>query len=83
MGFWTWPGDLDGIIWDVENEETICLLEYKTHNLNTIINAESSTNYGNEDYRRFNVLRIVRDYINKFQKEISILLPLTFRGQMV
>jgi len=62
-----WPGDLDGALWDSEDKRIAALLEYKTHNLDTEIKKEGTSNYGNEDYRRFMVLRMLRDYINKKQ----------------
>ncbi len=49
-----WPGDLDGVL--MLNGEPLCILEFKTHNLNTPIQDERIGKYGKEDWRRFYVL---------------------------
>ncbi len=49
----SWPGDLDGVIF--HQDQPLCTLEFKTHNLRTPINEEHIGKYGQQDWRRFEV----------------------------
>lgn len=63
-----WPGDLDAIIFDNTEEKFIALLEFKTHNIDTPIENEHIGKYGQEDWRRFDVLF---DLIDNFQAKLK------------
>jgi hypothetical protein len=63
-----WPGDIDTILYDNELKKFIGIIEFKTHNNDTPIENESIGKYGNEDWRRFDVLF---DLIDNFNHKLN------------
>lgn len=57
-----WPGDIDGILFLRKIPRAI--LEYKTHNLNSPIRNERIGKYGKADWRRVNVLNVLKNKLN-------------------
>jgi len=51
-----WPGDIDAIIYDKAKQKFVAFIEFKTHNKNTPIVNEHIGKYGQQDWRRFDVL---------------------------
>lgn len=62
-----WPGDLDALFYLIEEKKIIALIEFKTHNKATPIEEEYIGKYGNEDWRRFDVLYSLQAEIEKKQ----------------
>src|SRR5690606_12642801 len=60
-----WPGDIDAIIFNNITQRFDAIIEFKTHNIDTPIQNERIGKYGQEDWRRFNVLF---DLIDNFHK---------------
>ena len=63
-----WPGDIDALIYSHKTKRYEIILEFKTHNIDTPIQNESIGKYGQEDWRRFNVLF---DLIDNFQIRLN------------
>lgn len=57
------PGDIDAVIFEKKNKAFISFIEFKTHNINTPTENESIDKYGVQDWRRFDVLFDLQDYI--------------------
>lgn len=59
-----WPGDIDTIIYDRVNNQYVAIVEFKTHNIDSPIVNEHIGKYGEQDWRRFNVLFDLIDNFN-------------------
>lgn len=59
-----WPGDIDAIIYNNINQRYQAIIEFKTHNINSPIEQEEIGKYGEQDWRRFNVLFDLIDNFN-------------------
>ncbi len=62
-----WPGDLDALVYVKNKNQTIALIEFKTHNRNTPITDEYIGKYGNQDWRRFEVLYNLQEQLEIVQ----------------
>lgn len=62
-----WPGDLDALFYLIKENKIIALIEFKTHNKNTPIEKEFIGKYGDQDWRRFEVLYNLQDELNAIQ----------------
>lgn len=51
-----WPGDIDTLVYDQVQQKYLAIIEFKTHNIDTPVSEEHIGKYGQEDWRRFNVL---------------------------
>ncbi|GAB3910627.1 hypothetical protein [Mucilaginibacter boryungensis] len=60
-----WPGDIDTIIYDKVKGKYLAIVEFKTHNLDQPIEQEHIGKYGDQDWRRFNVLFDLADNFNE------------------
>lgn len=69
-----WPGDLDGIIFNKNNNQILSILEFKTHNLDTPIENESASKYQSQDFRRFRVLEYLQTHVSTIQQDLPSLL---------
>lgn len=71
-----WPGDVDGFIFNPITNQVIFILEFKTHNINTLTEDEHVGKYGAQDWRRFDVLyslqRCLKDRTNHEPKLLYI-----------
>lgn len=63
-----WPGDIDALLYNNINQRFEAIIEFKTHNIDSPVENESIGKYGQEDWRRFNVLF---DLIDNFDKTMS------------
>lgn len=62
-----WPGDIDALIFNNETQRFDAIIEFKTHNMDTPIQNERIGKYGQEDWRRFNVLfDLIDNFNNRF-----------------
>ncbi len=59
-----WPGDIDALIYNHVQKKYIAIIEFKTHNKDEQIGQEHIGKYGQEDWRRFNVLFDLTDNFN-------------------
>ena len=59
-----WPGDIDTIIYDRIKKQYVAIVEFKTHNIDSPIEKEHIGKYGEQDWRRFNVLFDLTDNFN-------------------
>lgn len=59
-----WPGDIDTIIYDRVKKQYVAIVEFKTHNIDSPIEKEHIGKYGEQDWRRFNVLFDLTDNFN-------------------
>jgi len=62
-----WPGDIDGIITDKISGQVKSIIEFKTHNINSLIENQYIGKYGKQDWRRFEVLYRLQDAIQSAQ----------------
>ncbi len=62
------PGDIDAVIFDKKNKTFRSFIEFKTHNINSPTENESIDKYGDQDWRRFEVLFDLQEYIRKEKK---------------
>lgn len=60
-----WPGDIDAIVYDKQNNRFPAIIEFKTHNKDTPIQGEHIGKYGAQDWRRFDVLFDLTDNFYK------------------
>ncbi len=51
-----WPGDIDTLLFNHTTGRFDAIIEFKTHNIDSPIENERIGKYGQEDWRRFNVL---------------------------
>ena len=63
-----WPGDLDGVVFERNAQKVLGILEFKTHNLNSAIEDEQISRYGQQDMRRFDVLSYLQKNLSAKQK---------------
>lgn len=63
------PGDLDAIIFDKQLNEVISLIEFKTHNIDSPIENENIGKYGVQDWRRFEVIFNLKNFIEGKQSK--------------
>lgn len=63
-----WPGDIDSLIFNNRTHQYEAIIEFKTHNIDSPIQNERIGKYGQEDWRRFNVLF---DLIDNFNARLS------------
>lgn len=63
-----WPGDIDTIIYDRVQKQYLAIVEFKTHNIDSPIEEEHIGKYGDQDWRRFNVLF---DLIDNFHAKLG------------
>ncbi len=62
-----WPGDLDALFYLINENKIIALIEFKTHNKNTPIENEFIGKYGEQDWRRFEVLYNLQNELSAIQ----------------
>lgn len=63
-----WPGDIDALIYSHATEKFLAIVEFKTHNIDSPIEKEHIGKYGDQDWRRFNVLF---DLTDNFQDRLG------------
>ena len=51
-----WPGDIDAVIYDKKKNKYVAFIEFKTHNIDRPVIEEHIGKYGEQDWRRFDVL---------------------------
>lgn len=51
-----WPGDIDAVIYDRQKKKYAAFIEFKTHNIDKKTSQEHIGKYGQQDWRRFDVL---------------------------
>ncbi|MFB0497310.1 hypothetical protein ABID99_003547 [Mucilaginibacter sp. OAE612] len=59
-----WPGDIDAMIYNLGTGRFEAIIEFKTHNMDAPVQNEWIGKYGDEDWRRFNVLFDLIDNFN-------------------
>lgn len=62
-----WPGDLDAVLVDKASGDVLALVEFKTHNRDTPVEDEAPGKYGQQDWRRFEVLYGLQDRLQAAQ----------------
>ena len=62
-----WPGDLDALLYLIKENKIMALIEFKTHNKNSPIENEFIGKYGDQDWRRFEVLYNLQDELCAIQ----------------
>ncbi len=62
-----WPGDLDAVLVDKASGDVLALVEFKTHNRDSPIEDEAPGKYGQQDWRRFEVLYGLQDRLQAAQ----------------
>lgn len=63
-----WPGDIDAVIYYRQKNKYAAFIEFKTHNIDTKTSHEHIGKYGQQDWRRFDVLF---DLLDNFKAKLG------------
>lgn len=66
-----WPGDIDSIIFSKKTNEFVSIIEFKTHNGPSEVSNEHIGKYGDQDWRRFEVLYSIKEKLKQVNKSTS------------
>ncbi|MDO3664501.1 hypothetical protein [Acinetobacter higginsii] len=59
-----WPGDVDIILWDNQQQRAVAIIELKKHTLNTAISEQQLSNYyPGADSRKYDRLALLRNHL--------------------
>jgi len=78
-----WPGDIDAVIFNKQNQRVEALIEFKTHNLGSPTIEEHIEKYDKQDWRRFAVLFALQKQLHQSTNKSPALIYIPWGTQNV